>query len=74
MPSGEKAVCYVKKQSVDLLILDMVMPEGLDGLETYRQVLEVVPGQRAIIMSGFAESERVWRRSRWELEPTFESR
>lgn len=60
VPSGEKAVCCIKKQPVDLLILDMVMPEGIDGLETYRQVLEVRPGQRAIIMSGFAESERVW--------------
>lgn len=56
--SGEEALTYVEKTSPDLLILDMVM-NGIDGTETYRQVLERRPGQRAIITSGYAMSKRV---------------
>jgi DNA-binding NarL/FixJ family response regulator len=37
----------------------MLMPGGIDGAETYRQILEVNPVQKAIILSGFSESDRV---------------
>lgn len=57
--SGEDAVEYLKQNSVDLVVLDMIMPGGMDGLETYRRIREIHPGQRAIITSGYSESERV---------------
>lgn len=57
--SGEKAVEFIKEQAVDLVILDMIMPGGIDGLETYRKILQLNPQQKAIVTSGFSESERV---------------
>jgi len=39
--------------------LDMIMAAGIDGLETYELVLRTHPGQKAVIASGFAESDRV---------------
>ena len=57
--SGEEAVAYLKQHKVDLLVLDMIMEPGMDGLETYRQVLTIHPGQKAIIASGFSETGRV---------------
>ncbi|MDH3892533.1 MAG: PAS domain S-box protein [candidate division Zixibacteria bacterium] len=57
--SGEKAIELLKKSSPDLLVLDMIMPPGLDGTETYRQAIEIDPNQRAIVVSGFSSSERV---------------
>ena len=57
--SGEEAVAYLEKHTVDLMVLDMIMDPGMDGLETYQSVLEVHPKQQAIIVSGFSESERV---------------
>jgi CheY-like chemotaxis protein len=57
--SGEEALEYLKSRSADLIILDMIMDPGIDGLETYRRILEMHPGQRAIIASGFSETERV---------------
>jgi CheY-like chemotaxis protein len=57
--SGEEAVEYLGKHNVDLVVLDMIMPPGSDGAETYRRIAEIRPGQRAILLSGFAESERV---------------
>lgn len=57
--SGREAVEYLKKNTVDLLIVDMIMDSDIDGLETYRRILEFHPGQKAIIASGFSESDRV---------------
>ncbi len=57
--SGEEAVEHVKRKPTDLILLDMIMGEGMDGLDTYRAILEFNPGQRAIIASGYAESDRV---------------
>jgi CheY-like chemotaxis protein len=56
---GEEAVEYMKTRQADLLVLDMIMDPGIDGLETYRRILELRPGQKAIIVSGFSETERV---------------
>jgi len=57
--SGEEAVELLSGKTVDLLLLDMVMEPGMDGLETYRKVLETHPGQKAVIVSGFSETDRV---------------
>lgn len=57
--SGEKAVEYVKGQPVDLIVLDMIMDPGIDGLDTYRKILKINPKQKSIIVSGFAETDRV---------------
>jgi two-component system, cell cycle sensor histidine kinase and response regulator CckA len=57
--SGEEAVTYLKTNRVDLLVLDMIMDSGMDGLETYQRALEINPNHRAIIVSGFSETDRV---------------
>ncbi len=57
--SGEEAVDFLKTHTIDLIILDMIMDPGIDGLETYRRVLEINPEQKAIIASGFSETDRV---------------
>ena len=57
--SGEAAIEYIKAHAIDLLVLDMIMDPGLDGLETYKNILAFKPGQKAIIASGFSETARV---------------
>jgi DNA-binding NarL/FixJ family response regulator len=49
----------MQSHTADLLVLDMVMLPGMDGLETYKRIVSLHPGQKAIIASGFSESERV---------------
>ena len=49
----------MKDRQFDLVVLDMIMPPGMDGLETYRRIIAKHPGQRAVIASGFSENERV---------------
>lgn len=57
--SGEEAIEYLKKNNVDLLVLDMIMDPGIDGLETFKRIREIHPEQKAIIASGYAETQRV---------------
>jgi DNA-binding NarL/FixJ family response regulator len=55
----EEAVEYLKTHQVDLLLLDMIMDPGTDGLETHKKILELHPEQRAMIVSGFSETGRM---------------
>jgi CheY-like chemotaxis protein len=59
VPGGEEAIGYLQDHSADLIVLDMIMDPGIDGLETYKQILQINPDQKAIIASGFSETWRV---------------
>jgi DNA-binding NarL/FixJ family response regulator len=57
--SGEEALSYMKDNEANLLILDMIINPGIDGLETYKKILRYHPKQKAVISSGFSESKLV---------------
>lgn len=57
--SGEAAIEHLKNHHADLLLLDMIMDSGMDGLETYKRIVAQYGKQSAIIASGYSESERV---------------
>ncbi|WP_419176565.1 ATP-binding protein [Desulfosediminicola sp.] len=59
VPSGEEAIEFIKHNTIELILLDMLMPPGMDGLETYTKILKIKPDQTAIIASGYSETERV---------------
>ena len=62
--SGAEGVEYLKHHDVDIVILDMIMEEDFDGLNTYEEIVKFKPGQKAIIASGFSETERVKKAER----------
>jgi len=57
--SGEEAIAFVRETRVDLLIIDMLMEPGINGYQTYKKILSLHPGQKAIIASGFSENKVV---------------
>ncbi len=57
--SGEEAVAFMKENTADLILLDMIMNPGINGRETYEQIIKMHPGQKAIIVSGFVETNEV---------------
>ena len=59
--SGREALEMLRENPADLLLLDMIMPPGMDGLETYRRVLECHPGQRAVIASAGGPDIVLWK-------------
>jgi two-component system, cell cycle sensor histidine kinase and response regulator CckA len=56
---GQAAVKYLMECDVDLMVIDMIMDPGIDGLETYRRISQVRRDQKTILVSGFAETDRV---------------
>lgn len=59
VPSGESALAFLDNNPVDLVILDMLMDPGMNGFQTYTEILKIYPQQKAIIASGYSESEHV---------------
>jgi len=57
--SGEEAVAYLQAHTVDLILLDMIMEPGMSGRETYAQIIKIHPKQKAVIASGYAETDEV---------------
>jgi signal transduction histidine kinase len=59
--SGHEAITLMREEGFDLVVLDMIMEPGMGGLETYEAILRHWPGQKAIIASGYAETEDIHR-------------
>ncbi len=57
--NGRDAVAICKKTSVDIVLLDMVLDQEMNGREAYEQMLEANLEQRAIVVSGSAENKEV---------------
>ncbi len=57
--SGEKAVEYIEHNHIDLVILDMIMEPGMDGLDTFKEMTRIRPDQKVIIASGYSENDKV---------------
>lgn len=59
--SGEEAIELLRTQDIDLVILDMVMGNGLNGRETYEEIVTFKPTQKAVIATGYSDSDEVDR-------------
>jgi len=57
--TGREAVAYLRDNAIDIVLLDMIMESDFDGLDTYREICRICPGQRAIIVSGYSSTDRV---------------
>ncbi|GEM_PF-3048379 len=57
--NGEEAIEYIKDHPADLVLLDMIMPKGMDGLDTFRKIHEIKPKQKVLIISGYSETDRL---------------
>jgi PAS domain S-box-containing protein len=54
--NGPKAleVWAARQQKIDLLLTDMIMPEGMTGLELVKRLRTDDPGLKVVIMSGYS--------------------
>lgn len=48
--SGEEALNFLKKEKIDVIILDLKMP-GIDGIETLSQIKKIYPNIHIIILT-----------------------
>ena len=56
--SGKEAIRYVKEHPVDLIVLDMVMPKGINGRKTYEEVIKIRPGSKSHHRQRVCEDKR----------------
>jgi NarL family two-component system response regulator LiaR len=56
---GQQAVERACELSPDVLLLDLVMPK-LDGIGVIRQLRDLAPGTKVIVLTSFADDEKVF--------------
>jgi DNA-binding NtrC family response regulator len=57
VPSGEEALEIMNKKLFDVVILDVKMPESMDGIETLREMKKIQPLAEVILLTGHASVE-----------------
>jgi NarL family two-component system response regulator LiaR len=57
--NGLEALAQVRQQQPDVVLMDLVMPE-MDGIEATRQVSAISPSTRVIVLTSFADDEKVF--------------
>ena len=55
--SGEEALEEMKKKLFDVVILDIKMPGGMDGIECLREMKRIQPLAEVILLTGHASVE-----------------
>jgi DNA-binding NtrC family response regulator len=55
--SGEAALELLKEKPFDVVVLDMKMPGGMDGIETFREMRKIQPDAEVILLTGHASVE-----------------
>lgn len=62
---GHQALVYFIKAKesgaespYEIVVLDMIMEEDFDGLDTYEAILKLYPNQKVLVVSGHAENRR----------------
>lgn len=55
--SGEEALEIMKKKLFDVVILDIKMPGGMDGIEALREMKRIQPLAEVILLTGHASVE-----------------
>ncbi|MFC2015452.1 response regulator [Chloroflexota bacterium] len=57
--NGLEAMAQVRQHQPDVVLMDLVMPE-MDGIEATRQVSAISPSTRVIVLTSFADDEKVF--------------
>ncbi|HMP74896.1 MAG TPA: response regulator [Kiritimatiellia bacterium] len=64
-PNGREAVRLFESAlreedtRIHLAVIDLVLGDEFDGVETYKKLIELQPGQPAVLVSGFADIARI---------------
>lgn len=57
--SGEEALAHIEEWLPDVLIVDLLMPGGIDGIETTRRVRALSPHTSIVVLTSYSDDARV---------------
>jgi two-component system, NarL family, response regulator LiaR len=58
--SGEQGVELVREKLPSVVLMDLLMPGGIDGVEATRQIRAASPSTHVIVLTSYADDERVF--------------
>lgn len=57
--SGEETLRHIELWLPDVVVMDLLMPGGMDGVETIRQIRRLTPHTQIIALTSYTDNERV---------------
>jgi NarL family two-component system response regulator LiaR len=57
--NGEEALQHIEAWMPDVVVLDMVMPGGMDGIEVIRRLHTLTPHVKVVVLTSYADDARV---------------
>ncbi|MNW31262.1 Transcriptional regulatory protein LiaR [compost metagenome] len=57
--SGEEGIRLAEEYKPDVILMDLVM-DGMDGIETTRRVLQILPQCKVIVLTSYLDDERMY--------------
>lgn len=57
--SGEEVVQHIAEWNPDVILQDLLMPGGIDGIETTRRILQAAPAARVIALTASVDEARM---------------
>ena len=57
--SGEEGIRLAKEYNPDVVLMDLVM-EGMDGIETTRQLMRLYPDCKVIVLTSYLDDEKMY--------------
>jgi NarL family two-component system response regulator LiaR len=58
--SGEEAVTLTEKLAPDVILMDLIMPGGMDGVEATRQIKKQSPRTQVIVVTSYHQDEHIF--------------
>jgi two-component system, NarL family, response regulator LiaR len=57
--SGEEVLQHIEEWLPSVVVMDMLMPGGMDGTESIRRLHELAPSVRIVVLTSYADDARV---------------
>ncbi|QBD78127.1 response regulator transcription factor [Ktedonosporobacter rubrisoli] len=57
--SGEEALQHIEEWLPDVVVMDLLMPGGIDGIEAIRRIHRLLPNTRIVALTSYTDDARV---------------